>query len=141
VYWGASCIFNSKRIIKVMKSKRMRCVGHGIHMREMRNAYKLLVRKTWRVDNNWRQGFRWRITNIDLIGGYISSPWATINVNSPLSQPCHLYSLSTKHCHLTVIVIYYLTNGGGRVAESVGYGLNDQCSIPGIGRDLLFAST
>jgi hypothetical protein len=28
-----------------MKSRRLRWVGHKAHMRELRNAYKLLVRK------------------------------------------------------------------------------------------------
>jgi hypothetical protein len=32
-------------IIKVIKSMRMRCVGHVVHMEETSNAYKILVRK------------------------------------------------------------------------------------------------
>jgi hypothetical protein len=35
----------SRSIIKVIRSKRMRCVGHVPHMGEMRNSYKILVGK------------------------------------------------------------------------------------------------
>jgi len=30
-------------IIRVMKSRRMRWVGHVAHMRDMRNAYRILL--------------------------------------------------------------------------------------------------
>jgi hypothetical protein len=38
-------LYASPNIIRVIKSKRMRCEGHVARMREMRNAYKILVGK------------------------------------------------------------------------------------------------
>jgi len=38
-------LFNSSNIIRTMKSRKMRWVQHVAHMEEMRNAYKILVRK------------------------------------------------------------------------------------------------
>jgi hypothetical protein len=37
--------YASPIIIRLMKSRRMRWVGHVAHMGETRNAYKILVRK------------------------------------------------------------------------------------------------
>jgi hypothetical protein len=56
-WWGAGedCIMRSVinlypspniTYIRVMKSRMMRWEGHVAHMGEMRNAYKILVRKT-----------------------------------------------------------------------------------------------
>jgi hypothetical protein len=38
-------LYSSPSIIRIIKSKRMRWVGHAARMREKRNAYRLLVRK------------------------------------------------------------------------------------------------
>jgi hypothetical protein len=49
---GECCIMSfvtwypSPNIIRVIKSRRMRWVGHVAHMGEMRNAYKILVGKS-----------------------------------------------------------------------------------------------
>jgi hypothetical protein len=39
-------LFSSTSIIKVVKSRRMRWLGHVARMRKKRNAYRLLVGKT-----------------------------------------------------------------------------------------------
>jgi hypothetical protein len=36
-------LYSSQNIIRVIKSRRMRLVGHDPYMRELRNAYKTLV--------------------------------------------------------------------------------------------------
>jgi hypothetical protein len=33
-------------LMEIIKSRRMRCVGHEAHMRQMRNEYKILAKKT-----------------------------------------------------------------------------------------------
>jgi hypothetical protein len=38
-------LYASPHVIRVIKSRRMRWVGHIAHMGEMRNVYKILVRK------------------------------------------------------------------------------------------------
>jgi hypothetical protein len=38
-------MYSSQNIIRMIKSWRMRCVGHAAQIGEMRNAYKILVRK------------------------------------------------------------------------------------------------
>jgi hypothetical protein len=38
-------LYSSPDIIRIMKARRMRWVGHVVGMREKRNAYKLLVGK------------------------------------------------------------------------------------------------
>jgi hypothetical protein len=38
-------LYSSPGIIRVIKSRRVRGAGHVVHMREMRNAYKILVGK------------------------------------------------------------------------------------------------
>jgi len=38
-------LYTSPNIIRVMKSRRRKCVGLVAHMGEVRNAYKILVRK------------------------------------------------------------------------------------------------
>jgi hypothetical protein len=41
--------YSSSYIIRMIKSRRMRWAGHVAHMREMRNAYKMLfVKRDWR---------------------------------------------------------------------------------------------
>jgi hypothetical protein len=37
---------NSPHIIREIKFRRMRWAGHPAHMGEMRNAYKILIRKS-----------------------------------------------------------------------------------------------
>jgi hypothetical protein len=39
-------LYASSNIISVIKSRRLRLVGHVAHMVEMRNAYEILIRKT-----------------------------------------------------------------------------------------------
>jgi hypothetical protein len=36
--------YASPNIVRVIKSRRVRWMGHDAHMREMRNAYRILVR-------------------------------------------------------------------------------------------------
>jgi hypothetical protein len=38
-------LYTSPNIIQVIKSRRMRWMGHAAHIREMRNAYNILVGK------------------------------------------------------------------------------------------------
>jgi hypothetical protein len=38
-------LFTSQNVLPVIKSRRMRWAGHVAHMEEMRNAYRILVRK------------------------------------------------------------------------------------------------
>jgi hypothetical protein len=38
-------LYASPNIIMVMKSRRIRLAGHVAHMREMRNAYRILFKK------------------------------------------------------------------------------------------------
>jgi hypothetical protein len=39
-------LYCSPNIVKVLKSKRMRCLDNGIYMREIRNEQNIMVRKT-----------------------------------------------------------------------------------------------
>jgi hypothetical protein len=36
-------LYASPNVIRMIKSRRMRCTGHVARMRKMRNAYKILV--------------------------------------------------------------------------------------------------
>jgi hypothetical protein len=38
-------LYSASGIIRMIKSKRMRCAGHVVRMREKRNACRILVRK------------------------------------------------------------------------------------------------
>jgi len=61
-------LYTSPNIISVIKSRRMKWMGHVTHMEEMRNAYNILVgklkekrplrRPRHRWDNNIRMGLR-----------------------------------------------------------------------------------
>jgi hypothetical protein len=44
-YQGLHRLYSSPNIIRVIKSRRMRWVGHVARMREIRNSYKILVGK------------------------------------------------------------------------------------------------
>jgi hypothetical protein len=52
-------LFSSPSIIKIIKSRRMRCKGHAARMVEKRNAYKLLVGKPKGKRSLGRQRRRW----------------------------------------------------------------------------------
>jgi len=43
-------LYPSQNIIKVIKSKRMRCTGHVTRMKDMRNTYRILVGKPVREE-------------------------------------------------------------------------------------------
>jgi len=36
-------LYSSPNIVRVIKSREMRCVGHVAHMEEIRNVYRVLV--------------------------------------------------------------------------------------------------
>jgi hypothetical protein len=38
-------VYISPNDVRVIKSRRLRCVGHVAHMGELKNLYKILVRK------------------------------------------------------------------------------------------------
>jgi hypothetical protein len=44
----------------IIKSRTMRRVGHGVYMREMRNAYKILAGKPERKSPFGRPGYKWK---------------------------------------------------------------------------------
>jgi hypothetical protein len=56
---GLHKLYTSPNIIRVIKSRRMRWVGHVALMGEMRNAYQILVGK--REGTRSRGGLDWRI--------------------------------------------------------------------------------
>jgi hypothetical protein len=62
--------YSSPSIIRIMKSRRMKWVGHVTRMREKRNAYRLLVGKSEGKRSLGRPRRRW-VDNIrmDLGGG------------------------------------------------------------------------
>jgi hypothetical protein len=39
-------LYSSSNIIRMFKSRRMRCAGHVVRMEEKRNAYRILVTKS-----------------------------------------------------------------------------------------------
>jgi len=51
----------SPNVIRVIKSRRMRWVGHVLHMGEMRNAFKMFVRKTEGKRSCGRPRRRWKL--------------------------------------------------------------------------------
>jgi hypothetical protein len=51
-------LYASPNIIRVIKSRRMRWAGHIARTREMRNAYKNLVRKLGRPRRMWEDDIR-----------------------------------------------------------------------------------
>jgi hypothetical protein len=52
-------LYPSPNIIRHFKSKRMRWVGHVVHMREERKVYKVLVGKARRKETTWKKRRRW----------------------------------------------------------------------------------
>jgi hypothetical protein len=56
-------VYSSTNIIRVMKSRRMRWVGLVVRMREMRNAYKILVGKPKGKRPLGRSWNRWKGNN------------------------------------------------------------------------------
>jgi len=52
-------LYASPNIIRVIKSKRMRWLGHVACMRQTRNAYNVLVEKTWREETTRKSRRRW----------------------------------------------------------------------------------
>jgi hypothetical protein len=54
-------LYTSQNIIRVIKSRRMRCVGHVVHMGEIRYAYNISVRRNEGKRPCGRLGIDWRI--------------------------------------------------------------------------------
>jgi hypothetical protein len=52
-------VYSSPYIVKEIRSRRMRRVGHAVHVGEMRNAYQISVRKTEGMISLWRPRRRW----------------------------------------------------------------------------------
>jgi len=52
-------LYTSTNIIWIIKSRRMRWAGHIAHMEDMRNAYKILVRKPEGKRQLGRPRHRW----------------------------------------------------------------------------------
>jgi hypothetical protein len=53
-------LYTSPNVIVVIKSKRMRCVGRGTRMRDVRNEYKILIRKSeWESPPGRLVDFTW----------------------------------------------------------------------------------
>jgi hypothetical protein len=59
-------LYASPNIIRVMKSRRLRWVGHATRMGEMRNAYKVLVGKPEGKGPLGRPRRRWTDIKMDL---------------------------------------------------------------------------
>jgi hypothetical protein len=63
-------VYCSPNIIRMMKLKRMWLVGHVAHMREMRNAYKIVVgmpagkRSLGRHKHRWVGNIKWMLGNV-----------------------------------------------------------------------------
>jgi hypothetical protein len=59
-------LYTSPNIIKVIKSRRMRWIGHVAHMEEMRNAYNILVGKHEgkRPRCRWKENIRMDLREI-----------------------------------------------------------------------------
>ena len=84
-------LYSSLDSITVIKSRRMRWVGHMVHMGEHRNTYKVLVGRTYRKGPHGRQRHTWedntkidiekiREKNVDLIHvAQGTDQWWTVN--------------------------------------------------------------
>jgi hypothetical protein len=53
-------LYAPSTIIRVIKTMRMRWVGHEARMRDLRNAYTFSVRKTWKKEPLGRRRHRWQ---------------------------------------------------------------------------------
>jgi len=66
-------LYTSQNIIRVIKSRRMRWMAHVAHIGEMRNSYKILVRKPEekrplgirRLRHRWQDNIRMDLREID----------------------------------------------------------------------------
>jgi hypothetical protein len=64
-------LYASPNIIRVIKSRRMRWMGHVVYMGEMRNAYNILVDKPDRErpaeipTHRWKDTFRMDLKEIE----------------------------------------------------------------------------
>jgi len=56
-------LYSSPNIVRVIKSRRMRCAGHEARMEEERGVYMVLVGKTEGRRPLWRSRRRW-VSNI-----------------------------------------------------------------------------
>jgi hypothetical protein len=54
-------LYASPKIVRVIKSRRMRWVGHVAYMRAMKNAYSVFVGKLEGNDHSENSGIRGRI--------------------------------------------------------------------------------
>jgi hypothetical protein len=66
-------LYSSPSIIRIIKSRRMRCAGHSARMGEKRNSYRLLMRKPerrplGRPRRRWVNNIR---TDLGVIGGVV----------------------------------------------------------------------
>jgi hypothetical protein len=68
-------LYLSLSIIRIMKSRRMRWVGHVARMREKRNAYRLLVLKSEGKRPLGRPRLRW-VVNIRMDLGEVG--WGVV---------------------------------------------------------------
>jgi hypothetical protein len=79
-------LYYSPYIIRMIKSRRMRWVGHVVHMGEMRNAYKILVGKPDGRDHSEDLGIggriiiKWILEKSGL-GVWIGSIWLRIGTS------------------------------------------------------------
>jgi hypothetical protein len=74
-------LYSSPNIIRVIKSRRMRWVGHVARMGERRSTYKVLVGKSEERNPIGRSRHRWEDnikTNLQLIGALTGLSWLRI---------------------------------------------------------------
>jgi hypothetical protein len=69
-------LYSSPSIIRIIKSRRMRCVGHVARMGEKRNAYRLLVGKPEGKRPLGRPRHRW-VDNIRMDLGEVG--WGNVD--------------------------------------------------------------
>jgi hypothetical protein len=81
-------LYASPNIVRIMKSRRMKWIGHVARMREMRNACKILVGKLERKKLVGRSRHRWK-ANITMIVMEIGSEGVEwMHPAGSLTGPC-----------------------------------------------------
>jgi hypothetical protein len=77
-------LYSSQNIIRQIKSRRMRCVGHVSHIGEERKVYKILLGKLegktslGRLRHRWEDGIKIDLEEIDGGGVWIAFSWLRI---------------------------------------------------------------
>jgi hypothetical protein len=77
-------LYSSPDIIRQIKSRRMRWVGHVARMEEGRNVYRVLVGKPEgkrphrRPRRRWEDGIKMNLGEIDWRGGWSGFTWLRI---------------------------------------------------------------